>query len=121
MNRCLQYFGGVPQTIVTDNLKSAVIKSSKYSAVLNMSLKDMAIHYKSINSTRYYSHQDKALVERAVKLIYQRIFYHLDKQTFFSLIELNKTIKEKLAEYNNFQMKQPGTSRFMQFSDHEKT
>ncbi|HIP49292.1 MAG TPA: IS21 family transposase [Lutibacter sp.] len=122
MNRCLQYFGGVPQTIVTDNLKSAVIKSSKYSAVLNKSLKDMAVHYKtSINPTRSYSPQDKALVEGAVKLVYQRIFYPLDKQTFFSLSELNKAINEKLSEYNNFHMKQLGTSRFMQFSDHEKT
>jgi len=53
MNHCLQYFGGVPQTIVTDNLKSAVTKSSKYSAILNKSLKDMALHYKtSINPTK---------------------------------------------------------------------
>jgi transposase len=122
MNRCLQYFGGVPQTIVTDNLKSAVIKSSKYSAVLNKSLKDMAIHYRtSINPTRSYSPQDKALVEGAVKLVYQRIYYPLSKQTFFSLSELNKAIKDRLEEYNTLQMKQLGTSRFKHFSDNEKT
>ncbi|MCK5788562.1 MAG: IS21 family transposase, partial [Chlamydiia bacterium] len=121
MNRCLQYFGGVPQTIVTDNLKSAVTKSSKYSAILNKSLKDMAIHYKtSINPTRAYSPQDKALVEGAVKLVYQRIFYPLNKQVFFSLAELNKAIKERLSEYNNFQMKQLGISRFKHFLDNEK-
>ena len=122
MNRCLQYFGGVPKTIVTDNLKSAVTKSSKYSAVLNKSLKDMSIHYKtSINPTRSYSPQDKALVEGAVKIVYQRIFYPLAKQTFFSLVELNKAIKERLYEYNNFQMKQLGISRFKHFLDNEKT
>jgi len=121
MNHCLQYFGGVPQTIVTDNLKSAVTKSSKYSAILNKSLKDMALHYKtSINPTRSYSPQDKALVEGAVKLVYQRIFYPLNKQTFFSLAELNKAIKEKLFEYNNYQMKQLETSRFKHFLDNEK-
>jgi len=122
MNRCLQYFGGVSQTIVTDNLKSAVTKSSKYSAILNKSLKDLAIHYKtSINPTRSYSPQDKALVEGAVKIVYQRIYYPLSKQTFFSLSELNKAIKDKLTEYNAFQMKQLGISRFKHFSDNEKS
>ena len=122
MNRCLQYFGGVPQTIVTDNLKSAVTKSSKYSAVLNKSLKDMAIHYRtSINPTRSYSPQDKALVEGAVKLVYQRIYYPLSKQTFFSLPELNIALKDKLKEYNIFIMKQLGLSRLKQFLDNEKS
>ena len=121
MNRCLQYFGGVSKTIVTDNLKSAVTKSSKYSAILNKSLKDLAIHYKtSINPTRSYSPQDKALVEGAVKLVYQRIFYPLSKQTFFSLSTLNKAISEKLHEYNNYQMKQLEMSRLKHFLDNEK-
>lgn len=34
----LHYFGGVPQAIVPDNLKSAVTKGSKYEAVLNEEL-----------------------------------------------------------------------------------
>jgi hypothetical protein len=35
MNNCLHYFGGVPQAIVPDNLKSAVTKGSKYEPILN--------------------------------------------------------------------------------------
>ncbi len=106
MNHCLEHFGGVPKSIVTDNLKSAVTKSSKYEAILNKSLKALAIHYKtSINPTRSYSPQDKALVEGAVKLVYQRIFYPLNKMVFFSIESLNKAIKEKLVEYNDYQMK----------------
>ena len=121
MNHCLEYFEGVPKTIVTDNLKSAVTKSSKYEAILNKSLKALAIHYKtSINPTRSYSPQDKALVEGAVKLVYQRIFYPLNNMTFFSIEALNKAIKEKLVEYNNYQMKQLETSRNKQFVDIEK-
>jgi len=121
MNRCFKYYGGVPKTIVTDNLRSAVTKASKYSAILNKSLKDLAIHYKtSINPTRSYSPQDKALVEGAVKIVYQRIFYPLAKQTFFNLSELNKAIQEKLYQYNNYEMKQLGISRFKHFLDNEK-
>jgi len=121
INNCLKYFGGVPKAIVTDNLKSAVNKSSKYEAVLNKSLKSLAVHYKtSLNPTRSYSPQDKALVEGAVKLVYQRIFYPLSKITFFSIEALNKAISEKLSEYNDYLMKQTETSRRNQFQDIEK-
>lgn len=121
MNRCLEYFGGVPKAIVTDNLRSAVSKSSKYEAVLNRSLKSLAVHYNtSINPTRAYSPQDKALVEGAVKLVYQRIFYPLSKMTFFSIAALNEAIREKLVQYNNYLMKQLETSRSKQFLDIEK-
>jgi len=121
MNHCLEHFGGVPKSIVTDNLKSAVTKASKYEAILNKSLKALSIHYKtSINPTRSYSPQDKALVEGAVKLVYQRIFYPLNKMTFFSIESLNKAIKEKLVEYNDYHMKQLETSRYKQFVDIEK-
>lgn len=121
LNSCLHFFGGTPRAIVTDNLKSAVSKASKYEAVLNKSLKDFAIHYKtSINPTRSYSPQDKALVEGAVKLVYQRIFYPLSKMIFFDLRSLNEAIWSLLETYNNFVMKQLETSRSKQFLDIEK-
>ncbi len=121
VNNCLAFFGGVPKTIVTDNLKSAVSKASKYEAVLNKNLRALAVHYKtSINPTRAYSPQDKALVEGAVRLVYQRIFYPLDKITFFSIEALNKAVKEKLTAYNNYVMKQMETSRSRLFLDIEK-
>ena len=121
INNCLAFFGGVPKTIVTDNLKSAVNKASKYEAVLNKNFRALAVHYKtSINPTRAYSPQDKALVEGAVRLIYQRIFYPLEKMTFFSIEALNEAIKEKLTDYNNRLMKQLETSRRELFLDIEK-
>jgi hypothetical protein len=41
----LHYFGGVPQAIITDNLKSAVIKSDKYEPTLNEAFRDFTLHY----------------------------------------------------------------------------
>ncbi len=121
MNNCLAFFGGVPKTIVTDNLKSAVGKASKYEAVLNKTLRALAVHYKtSINPTRAYSPQDKALVEGAVKLVYQRIFYPIDKMTFFNIEALNKAIREKLTQYNDYIMKVSESSRRKDFLDIEK-
>ena len=76
VSNALSWIGGVPQSIVPDNLKSAVTKSSKYEPVINKTFRDMGDHYGCvINPTRAYSPQDKALVESAVKLVYQRIFY----------------------------------------------
>ena len=86
VGNCLVYFGGVTLAIVPDNLKSAVTKASKYEPVINKTFRDMGQHYGCvINPTRTYSPQDKALVESAVNLVYQRIYYHLSKMTFFSL------------------------------------
>lgn len=116
MNDCLRYFGGVPQAIVPDNLKSAVSKGSKYEPLLNKTFKDFALHYTcAINPTRTYSPQDKALVEGAVKLVYQRIFYPLSKMTFFSLVDLNSEIAKLLTAYNDYLLTHLGVSRRQQF------
>lgn len=121
MNNCLQYFGGVPQAIVPDNLKSAVSKGSKYEPILNKTFKDFALHYDcAINPTRTYSPQDKALVEGAVKLVYQRIFYPLSKMTFFSLTDLNQEISRLLQAYNDYLLTHLKVSRQQQFLTIEK-
>lgn len=110
--RGLEYFGGVSKAIVSDNLKSAVTRASKYEPVINRSFKDFARHYGCvINPTRTYSPQDKALVENAVHLVYQRIFYPLREMTFFSLEELNQEIRRLLEEYNRLLFQRRGTSR----------
>ena len=121
VSNALSWIGGVPQSIVPDNLKSAVTKSSKYEPVINKTFRDMGDHYGCvINPTRAYSPQDKALVESAVKLVYQRIFYPLLKMTFFSLKDLNKQIQILLKKYNDFSLQTTGVSRYKQFIDFEK-
>jgi len=117
LNNALQFFGGVPRAIVSDNLKSAVTRSSKYEAVINKTFKDFALHYGcAINPTRSYAPQDKALVENAVQLSYQRIYYPIRKMTFFSLEELNVEIKKQLTSYNNvlFQRKEASRKELFQ-------
>ena len=72
---CLEYFGGVPQALVPDNLKSAVTKASNYEATINRQYQSLAVHYNTVVfPTRAAKPRDKALVEGAVKLVYQRIF-----------------------------------------------
>ena len=121
IGNALDYFGGSPKSIVTDNLRSAVSKSSKYEPVLNKTLKDMALHYSCvINPTRSYSPQDKALVENAVKLTYQRIYFPMRNMKFFSIEQLNGQIRVLLDQFNSQIMKTYQTTRLKLFLDIEK-
>lgn len=120
LSNALYFFGGVPKAIVSDNLKSAVTRASKYEAEINRSLKDFARHYNCIiNPTRSYAPQDKALVENAVKLSYQRIYYPIRTMTFFSLVDLNKEIKDRLNDFNDllFQRKEASRKELFQSLD----
>ncbi len=98
----LIYYRGVPQAMVTDNLKSAVTKSHRYEPQLNADFADFAEHYgMAVLPTRAYKPKDKALVEGAVKIVYQKIYAPLRGQTFYSLEELNAAIRPFLEQINN--------------------
>lgn len=117
----LRFYGGVPKLIVCDNLKSAVSRSSKYEAQINRSFKDFARHYNCVvNPTRTYSPQDKALVENAVHLTYQRIYYPMHEMTFFSLTALNAQIQLHLQRYNNMLLTRKQASRKELFQRDER-
>ncbi len=117
----LNYYGGVPKAIVSDNLKSAVTRASRYEADINRSFKDFARHYNcAINPARGYSPQDKALVENAVHLAYQRIYYPMREMVFFSLADLNREIKRLLVAYNDLLFKRKEASRRELFQSVER-
>ena len=117
----LQYYGGVPSAIVPDNLKSAVIKSSKYEPVLNETFADFADHYSTtILPARAYRPKDKALVEGAVKIIYSRIYAKLRANQYFTLEELNKAILVALEEHNLAMLRGRNYSRRQQFEEVER-
>lgn len=121
MGRALAFFGGVPKAIVSDNLKSAVKRASKYEADINRSFKEFAQHYNCVvNPTRAYAPQDKALVENAVSLSYQRIYHPLREMIFFSLEEINQEIRKHLNRYNDLLFQRKDTSRKEQFQSVER-
>ena len=70
----LRFYGGMPLAIVPDNLKSGVTKACRYEPEINMTYDDFAKHYGTvILPARPRKPRDKALVEGAVNIIYQRI------------------------------------------------
>jgi len=118
----LSYFGGVPKAIVSDNLKSAVSRSHKHEPQINRTFKDFAQHYGCVvNPARSYKPQDKALVENAVNLVYQRIFYPLRAMTFFSLEELNAQVRRQLEQYNDLLFQRKEASRKELFQSIERS
>ena len=104
---CLQALGGVPQALVPDNLKAAVIKANRYEPAINRALEDFANHYgTTVVPARAKKPQDKALVENQVKLIYSRVYARLRHMQFFDLRSLNLAIAERVKAHNQTRMQQ---------------
>jgi transposase len=117
----LTFFGGVPQAIVPDNLKSAVKKASKYEPDINDSLADFAAHYNTtIYPTRSHSPKDKALVEKTVSIIYTRVYAVLSKQVFYSLNALNEAIRELITLHNQALFQGKSDSRQLRYDQIER-
>lgn len=120
-NRAFSFYGGVPNQVIPDNLKAAVISHTKYKVVLNESCADMGRHYStSIVPVRPYHPQDKGKVEVGVKGIQRWILMKLRHQTFFDVDELNYAIASLLDDYNNKVIRRLGKSRTEPFEALDK-
>jgi transposase len=118
---CLQQLGGVPQAIVSDNLKAAVTRACKFEPDINKLLIDLANHYgTTILPARARRPRDKALVENHVGLIYSRVYAKLRNQVFFDLPSLNKAIAACVKDHNQTRMQQKPFSREERFLADEK-
>jgi len=117
----LAFFGGVPQVLVTDNLKSAIVKANRYDPDVNRALEDFANHYGlTVIPTRVRKPRDKALVENQVKLIYARVYARLRNEQFLDLLSLNTAIAQKNKEHTQTRMQQKPYSREEKFLSDEK-
>lgn len=100
--RAFEFFGGVPEILIPDNLKSAVTKPDRWDPELNVHYVEMARHYGTgIVPARSKKPRDKAKVEKGVQLVENWILAALRNREFFSLEELNGAIAELLDALNN--------------------
>ena len=114
--RAFAFFGGVPQVVVPDNLKSGVTRAHRYDPDLNPTYQDMATHYGvAVVPTRVRKPQDKAKVEVGVQIVERTILAVLRNRQFFSLAELNAAIAELLVQLNLRPFKKLPGSRLSQF------
>jgi len=116
-----EFFGGVPEILVPDNLKSGVTKPSRYEPDINPTYLDLAQHYDTtVIPARPAKPKDKAKVENAVLIVERWILAALRNYTFFSLGELNKAIAQKLSEYNNRKFQKINATRTQLFQTIDK-
>ena len=118
---CIHFLQGVPQILVPDNFKAAIVKADRYEPTLNQALEDLANHYgMAVVPTRSRKPKDKAAVENQVKIIYSRVYAPLRNQQFFSLEELNAAIAKQTLKHNQTRMQQKPYSREEKFIAEEQ-
>jgi len=101
-SRAFAFFGGVPEVVVPDNLKSGVKKACYYEPDINPTYLEMANHYgTAVIPARVRKPKDKAKVEVAVQVVERWILARLRNRQFFSLTRLNKAIAELLVDLND--------------------
>lgn len=114
--RAFDFFKGVPKCLIPDNLKSGVTKAEPFDPFLNRTYRRMADHYQcSIRPARVRKPKDKAKVEKGVQFSETWILARLRHYTFFSLAELNETIRELLQELNEQPFQKMDGSRTSHF------
>ena len=100
--RAFAFFGGVPELVIPDNLKSGVSKPCRYEPDLNPSYQDLAEHYgTAVIPARVRKPKDKAKAEVGVQIVERWILARLRKLTFFSLADANATIRVLLTDLNS--------------------
>jgi transposase len=119
--RAFEFFGGVPEVVVPDNLTTAVTKSSRYEPDLNPTYQEMATHYGcAVIPTRVRKPRDKAKVEVGIQVVERCILARLRNRPFFGLEELNAEIWKLIKELNGRPFKKLPGSRQSLFDSVDK-
>lgn len=118
----LNFIGGVTRQIVCDNLKSGVTAACRYEPGINRTYQEMAAHYgTAVVPTRVRKPRDKAKVEVAVQVVERWVLARLRHHRFFSLGQLNVSLRELTIELNDRPMRRIGSSRRALFESIEQT
>jgi transposase len=117
----LHYLGGVPESILFDNTRSAVKRASRYEPNFTEALEMLAAHYgTTILATRVRRPRDKPSVEKGVSLAYTQIYGPLRDRIFYSLEELNAAIGRQPETVNSKPFQAKVGSRKELFETQEK-
>lgn len=120
--RMLEYFGGVPQRIVLDNLKSGIIKPDLYNPSINRSYREMAEHYHCfLDPCRVASPKDKGKVERDVQTVRQAFRKLRVLNPDADIVQMNQMLRQWVsAEYGQRKHGTTQQAPFQLFTDKEQ-
>jgi transposase len=118
--RCMEHFGGVPQNVLSDNMKQFVHKSNPYEPVFSKVCEEWSVYYNTtLSATRPSKPKDKPTVENLVHITYMRIYGPLRNMIFHNLDELNRQILICLDTHNRTTLQKRHYSRHDRFIDDE--
>lgn len=101
INEILLRLGGLPQALLSDNLKSFVIKANRYEPDFNELCVQLSTYYGlDLHATRPGHPKDKASVENMVQQVYRQVYAPLRNEVFYSLEELNIAIADQVDKFN---------------------
>lgn len=121
LNEALLYFGLLPKRLLSDNLKSYVVRADRYNPTFNDLCVQLAAHYKiDLSATRVAKPKDKASVENIVDTAYTRIYAPLRNEEFHSLEEVNTAIQKQLILHNTKPYQKRAGCRKTVFEQEEK-
>jgi transposase len=120
--RTFAFTGGVPATVVCDNLRSGITRACFYEPAVNRTYAEMAAHYgTTILPARPYRPRDKAKAEVGVQVATRFIIAKLRNRQFFSLTALNAAIAELVMQINDRMSRHLGASRRALFEELERS
>jgi len=115
-----EFFGGAPELIVPDNLKTGVASADRYEAEIAAPYGELAAHYgAAVLPARAGKPRDKAKVETGVLVAYRAIAAPLRRRTFFGLAEFNAAIGVQLTALNERPFAKLPGSRKSVFTERE--
>lgn len=115
------YFGGVTRLLIPDNLKTGVVKNTKYDTILSKSYAEMAEYYgTAIVPARVRAPKDKSHAEGTVKFATTWVIAALRNHKFFSIEEVKQAVKEKLEELNRTPFKKREGCRLSAYTSEEQ-
>jgi len=102
--RAFEAIGGVPELVVPDNAKTAIVKASFYEPEVNRTYAEMAAHYgTAILPARPRRPRDKAKVEQAVLIVERWLIGRLRRRIFHSLADVDAALDELMTQLNDRQ------------------
>src|SRR4029077_18922043 len=102
--RAFEAIGGVPELVVPDNARTAIVKASFYDPQVNRTYAEMAAHYgTAILPARSRKPRDKAKVEQAVLIVERWLLGRLRRRIFYSLADVDAALTELMAQLNERQ------------------
>jgi transposase len=121
LNNAMDFFGGVPRSAKTDNMKQVVKKSDRYEPSFEDLAQQWSLHYgTTMMAARVRKPRDKASAESHVNAVYNRIYAALRNRIFHCLDQMNEALWEELDKFNLRNFQRCDYSRRDRFILHEK-